>query len=61
MKLIVEYPEEFISNVLDPLVEQLKDHSAVYGIDIMNEPEACLNLTRLFPDLQCTISSGPVV
>jgi hypothetical protein len=46
MKSIIEYPEGFINNALNPLVEQLKDHSAVYAIDMMNEPEGMFKFTK---------------
>lgn len=36
---IVDNPSDFISNVLQPLVNSIAGHPAVYAIDIMNEPE----------------------
>jgi hypothetical protein len=39
MKSIVDHPEDFVSNVLDPLVDAIANHPAVYAIDVMNEPE----------------------
>jgi hypothetical protein len=47
MKSIVEYPEWFINNVLNPLVEKLRDHPAIYGIDIMNEPEGMFKFNKI--------------
>lgn len=47
MKSIIEYPEGFITNVLNPLVEQLRDNSAVYAIDLMNEPEGMFKFNKI--------------
>lgn len=47
MKSIIESPEGFINNVLNPLVEQLRDHSAVYAIDMINEPEGMFKFNKI--------------
>ncbi|MEM2140512.1 hypothetical protein [Nitrososphaera sp.] len=39
MKSIVENPSDFISRVLQPFVNAIASHPAVYAIDVMNEPE----------------------
>lgn len=39
MKSIVENPSDFVSNVLQPFVNAIASHPAVYAIDVMNEPE----------------------
>lgn len=47
MKSIIEYPELFINNVLNPLVEKLRDNPVLYGIDLMNEPEGMFKFNKI--------------
>ncbi|NWG37534.1 hypothetical protein [Nitrososphaera sp.] len=39
MKSIVENPSDFVNLVLQPFVNAIANHPAVYAIDVMNEPE----------------------
>jgi len=45
MKDIVDNPHDFANNVLQPLVNSIANHSAVYGIDLMNGPEGMVSDT----------------
>jgi hypothetical protein len=45
MKDIVNDPHDFTHNVLEPLVNRIANHPAVYAIDLMNEPEGMVNDT----------------
>jgi hypothetical protein len=45
MKDIVNNPNDFIINVLEPLVSAIAFHPAVYAIDVMNEPEGMVSDT----------------
>lgn len=45
MKDIVDNPNDFVSNALDPLVDSIAAHPAVYAIDVMNEPEGMIEDT----------------
>jgi hypothetical protein len=38
-------PDKFINDVLIPLVARYKDHAAVYGWELMNEPEFAMEST----------------
>jgi len=46
-KSIVESPSDFISNVLNPLVQRIKNNPNVYAIDVINEPEGMMRNTPL--------------
>lgn len=47
MKDIVDNPHDFVDNVLEPLVNAIALHPAVYAIDVMNEPEGMVADTPL--------------
>ncbi len=42
LKGIIQQPANFLSLVLTPLINHIKNHPAVYAIDIMNEPEGAM-------------------
>ena len=42
LKSIITDPEYFTNVVLTPLLEQIKDHPALFGFDLLNEPEAMI-------------------
>ena len=41
---IIKDPTNFINNALNPLIEQIKNNSEIYAIDLMNEPEGMIEL-----------------
>ena len=47
MKSIIEFPDLFISNILNPLIEKFGDLPAVYGIDLINEPEGMFKFKKI--------------
>lgn len=42
LKLIIQQPSNFTEYVITPLINHIKNHPAVYAIDIMNEPEGAM-------------------